>query len=508
LPVYLFPYFPAYGVTVNDEIFQQLDALTFDDLLVVPGYTEVLPDATNAQTQLTQNIVLNIPLVSAAMDTVTEARMAIALAREGGVGILHRNLPPEAQADEVEKVKRSESGMIVDPITLPPHATLHEAEAVMARYRISGVPITENGKLVGILTNRDTRFVEPADMQRPVSAFMTRENLITSHVGTTLDEAKAILQKYRIEKLPLVDEGGVLKGLITVKDIQKKRDYPHAATDARGRLLAGAAVGVGSDLETRVEMLVDKGVDVIVVDTAHGHSAGVINAVKRIKRDWRDVPVIAGNVVTTEGVNALIDAGADCIKVGVGAGSICTTRVISGAGMPQMSAIWECARAAHARGVTIIADGGIKYSGDIVKAIVAGADAVMLGSLLAGLEESPGELVLYEGRQFKMYRGMGSLGALQTRFGADRYASAQNGSGKLVPEGIEGMVPYRGTAHDYIYQLVGGLRSGMGYAGAATLKDLQTKTRLRRITNAGLIESHPHDVTITREAPNYQTRTG
>lgn len=491
---------------MNEELFQQLDALTFDDLLVAPGYAQVLPDQTNAQTQLTPNLNLNIPLLSAAMDTVTEARMAIALAREGGLGILHRNLSPEAQADEVEKVKRSESGMIVDPITLPPDATLNEAEAVMARYRISGVPITENGKLVGILTNRDTRFVEASDMQRPVREFMTRERLITSHVGTTLDQAKTILQKYRIEKLPLVDEQGALKGLITVKDIQKKRDYPNAATDARGRLLAGAAVGVGADLETRVERLVDKGVDVIVVDTAHGHSAGVVNALQRIKGNWRDVTVIAGNVVTAEGVNALLDAGADSIKVGVGAGSICTTRVISGAGMPQMSAIWECARAAHQRGATVIADGGIKYSGDIVKAIVAGADAVMLGSLLAGLEEAPGELVLYEGRQFKMYRGMGSLGAMASRFGADRYASAQNGSGKLVPEGIEGMVPYRGAAHDYIFQLVGGLRSGMGYAGAATLQDLQTKTRLRRITNAGLIESHPHDVTITREAPNYQAR--
>ena len=494
---------------MNDQIFQHLDALTFDDLLIVPGYTETLPDATNVQTRLTDTLCLNIPLLSAAMDTVTEARMAIALAREGGLGILHRNLSPQAQADEVEKVKRSESGMIVDPITLAPNATLREAEELMARYRISGVPITEHGnKLVGILTNRDTRFVEPSDMARPVSDFMTREKLITSHVGTTLEQAKAILQKYRIEKLPLVDEGGVLKGLITVKDIQKKRDYPNAAVDARGRLLAGAAVGVGADLETRVELLIDKGVDVLVVDTAHGHSAGVVNAIKRIKQNWRGVPVIAGNVVTAEGVSLLLDAGADVLKVGVGAGSICTTRVISGAGMPQMTAIWECARAAHQRGATIIADGGVKYSGDIVKAIVAGADAVMLGSLLAGLEESPGELVLYEGRQFKMYRGMGSLGAMSSRFAADRYASGQTSSGKLVPEGIEGMVPYRGSTHDYVYQLVGGLRSGMGYAGAATLRDLHTKTKLRRITNAGLIESHPHDVTITREAPNYQARGG
>ena len=488
---------------MNEAIFDQLDALTFDDLLVVPGYSAVLPDQTNIETRLTETLCLPSPLLSAAMDTVTEARMAIALAREGGLGIVHRNLAPEAQAGEVEKVKRSESGMIVDPITLPPTATLSQAENVMATYHISGVPITTNAdgisnKLVGILTNRDIRFIEPQDLTRPVSDFMTRENLITGPVGTTLEQARAILQKYRIEKLPLVDAGGCLKGLITVKDIQKKREYPYAATDPQGRLLVGAAVGVGADLETRVEMLVERGVDVIAVDTAHGHSVGVVNALKRIKANWRNMPVIAGNVVTAEGTNALIDAGADCIKVGVGAGSICTTRVVSGAGMPQMTAIWECSRAAHARGIQVIADGGIKYSGDIVKAIVAGADAVMLGSLLAGLEEAPGELVLYEGRQFKQYRGMGSLGAMSSGYGRDRYASGQNGSSKLVPEGIEGMVPYRGLTHDYVFQLLGGLRSGMGYAGAATLHDLQTKTRLRRITHAGLIESHPHDVTITR----------
>lgn len=501
---------------MNEEIFNQLDAWTFDDLLVVPGYSQVLPDQTSIETRLTGTLCLNIPLLSAAMDTVTEARMAIALAREGGLGVVHRNLSPEAQAAEVEKVKRSESGMIVDPITLPPTATLRQAENLMATYHISGVPITSEAdgvsrKLVGILTNRDIRFIEPGDLARPISDFMTHENLITGPVGTTLEQAKSMLQKYRIEKLPLVDAGGCLKGLITVKDIQKKHDYPRAATDSQGRLIVGAAVGVGADLETRIGMLVDKGVDVIVVDTAHGHSAGVVNALKRIKANWRDLTVIAGNVVTAEGTDALIDAGADCIKVGVGAGSICTTRIVSGAGMPQMTAIWECAQAAHARGVTIIADGGVKYSGDMVKAIVAGADAVMLGGLLAGLEEAPGELVLYEGRQFKQYRGMGSISAMQSGFGRDRYASGQNGSVdsdnvKLVPEGIEGMVPYRGLAHDYIYQLIGGLRSGMGYAGSATLHDLQTKTRLRRITNAGLIESHPHDVTITREAPNYQAR--
>jgi IMP dehydrogenase len=494
---------------VNEELFHRYEGLTFDDLLIVPGYTEVLPGDTDVRTRLARDLALNIPLVSAAMDTVTEARMAIALAREGGLGVIHRNLPAEAQAEEVDKVKRSESGMIVDPVTLPPTASLKEAEELMATYHISGVPITvgnHGGQLVGILTNRDIRFVEPGDLHRPVSEFMTHERLVTGPVGTTLEEAKAILQKHRIEKLPLVDEGSCLKGLITVKDIQKKRDYPNAATDSRGRLLVGAAVGVGADLEPRVEALFKRGVDVVVVDTAHGHSAGVVRALRRIRANWPALPVIAGNVVTAEGAEALIDAGADAIKVGVGAGSICTTRVISGAGMPQMTAIFECARAAHSRDIPVIADGGIKYSGDITKAIVTGADVVMLGSLLAGLDESPGELVLYEGRQFKQYRGMGSLGALHG-YGKDRYGSAQGKNGKLVPEGIEGIVPYRGTAHEYIYQLVGGLRSGMGYAGAQTLGDLQTHTRLRRITNAGLIESHPHDVTITREAPNYQAQT-
>ncbi len=488
---------------MNESLFAGNEALTFDDLLVVPGYTETLPDQTNVRARLAGDLTLNIPLISAAMDTVTESRLAIALAREGGLGIIHRNLPPDQQAAEVEKVKRSESGMIVDPVTLPPTATLQEANDLMARYHISGVPITaDGGKLVGILTNRDIRFVEPADYKYPVSDFMTRDNLVTATVGTTLDEARAILQKRRIEKLPLVDAEGKLKGLITVKDIQKKRDYPNAALDTRGRLLAGAAVGVGKDLEARVSLLVAEEVDVIVIDTAHGHSAGVVQAIQRLKHHWPELPVIAGNVVTAEGTLALIDAGADAIKIGVGAGSICTTRVISGAGMPQMSAIYACARAARQRGIPTIADGGIKYSGDIVKAIVAGAETVMLGSLLAGLEESPGETVLFEGRQFKEYRGMGSLGAMQG-YGRDRYASGQ-GSGKLVPEGIEGRVPYKGLLHDYVYQLVGGLRSGMGYAGAATLEALRTQAQLVRITNAGFIESHPHDVVVTKEAPNYQ----
>lgn len=489
---------------MNDKLFDQFEALTFDDVLIVPGYTEVLPNETDTSIQLTPTICLNIPLLSAAMDTVTEARLAIALSREGGMGILHRNMSPEMQASEVDKVKRSQAGMIVEPITLSPAATLREADHVMGTYHISGVPITdEHGRLVGILTNRDIRFVEEADYDQPVSRFMTSEGLITAPVGIAIREAKQILQKHHIEKLPLVDEHGILKGLLTVKDIQKARDFPNASRDLKDRLLVGAAVGVGADLEHRVELLVNEQVDAVCVDTAHGHSAGVIRAVERIRHHWPDLPIIAGNVVTEEGTEALIKAGANVVKVGVGAGSICTTRVISGAGMPQMTAIYNCAKAAHKQGATIIADGGVKYSGDIVKAIVGGADAVMLGSLFAGLDESPGDIVLYEGRSFKEYRGMGSIGALQG-FGRDRYGTGQDGSGKLVPEGIEGRVPYKGPLHESVYQLVGGLRSGMGYAGAAVLDDLRSKTRLMRITNAGLIESHPHDVIITREAPNYQ----
>ncbi len=492
---------------MNEDLFTAFEALTFDDVLVVPGYTEVLPDQTEVTTQLTPSIRLNIPLLSAAMDTVTEARLAIALAREGGLGIIHRNLSPEDQAAEVDKVKRSQSGMIVEPITLPPEATLRQAEEIMSTYHISGVPITANGGvLVGILTNRDIRFVEPSDYELPVSQFMTPQPLVTAPVGINLADAKRLLQKHRIEKLPLVDSAGRIKGLITVKDIQKARDFPNAAKDSRGRLLVGAAVGVGADLEQCVELLVKEEVDAAVVDTAHGHSAGVVRAVQRIHHNWPDLPVIAGNVVTAEGVELLVKAGANAVKVGVGAGSICTTRVISGAGMPQMSAIYACAQAARKLGLAIIADGGIKYSGDIVKALAAGADVVMLGSLLAGLDESPGEVVLFEGRRFKEYRGMGSLGAMQG-YGRDRYGSGQGASmqsGKLVPEGIEGRVPYKGSLHDYVFQMVGGVRSGMGYAGAATLEDLRTKARLVRITGAGLIESHPHDVIITREAPNYQ----
>jgi len=476
-------------------------------VLLVPAYAEVLPAEVDLRTRLHEKLSLNIPLLSAAMDTVTEARLAIALARQGGVGAVHRNLSPEAQAAEVQKVKRSESGMIADPITLGPDASLAEAESIMSRYHISGVPITDNGRLMGILTNRDIRFATQLDAS--VRDYMTSEGLITAPVGTSLEEAKAILHRYRIEKLPLVDQHFNLRGLITYKDILKKQDFPNAATDEQGRLLVAAAVGVGEELEDRLEMLLDANVDALVVDTAHGHSAGVLKAIRRMKMIAPDLPVLAGNVVTAQGVQALIEAGADAIKVGVGAGSICTTRIVSGAGVPQMTAIAECAAAAHPRGVPIIADGGIKYSGDIVKALAAGADAVMLGSLLAGLEESPGEIVIYEGRRFKEYRGMGSLGAMKGRT-RDRYSVNQAltegdaTSGKLVPEGIEGQVPFKGLLADYVYQLMGGLRSGMGYAGAANLQELRHKARWVRITNAGLIESHPHSIFITKEAPNYQ----
>jgi IMP dehydrogenase len=485
------------------------EALTFDDVLLVPGHSEVLPSQVDLSVTLTPAIQLNIPLLSAAMDTVTEAQLAIALAREGGMGVLHRNLPVEHQAEEVDKVKRSESGMIVDPITLPPGATLGDAEAIMSKYHISGVPITENGsRLVGILTNRDVRFV--TDMSIPIHQLMTpAERLVTAKVGTTLDDAVHILQEHRIEKLPLVDDDGVLKGLITVKDIMKKRDYPQRATDDRGRLLCGAAIGVGDEAMERLAPMVKKGLDAVVIDTAHGHTAAVLSTVRRVKRAYPDLPLIAGNVVTAEGTRDLLEAGADVIKVGVGAGSICTTRVVTGAGMPQITAIQACSEEAHRHGATIIADGGIKYSGDIVKALAAGADAVMLGSLLAGLTESPGELIIYEGRRFKEYRGMGSLGAMKglarDRYGAVASKGGAGGSGKHVPEGIEAQVPYKGSLADYVFQLMGGLRSGMGYVGAGSLQELREKARFSRITHAGLIESHPHSVFITKEAPNYPT---
>jgi IMP dehydrogenase len=497
----------------NDQLFDKYDALTFDDVVIVPGYSDVLPDTVDTTAVFAAGITLAIPLVSAAMDKVTEARMAIALAREGGIGVIHRNQTIESQAAEVQKVKRSQSGMITDPVTLPPTALLADAEALMSEYHFSGVPITdESGRLVGILTNRDMRFCSEADFRRPVTDFMTEEGLVTAAEGTTLEEAKSILQRHRIEKLPLIDAQRRLVGLITVKDILKRQKFPNATKDSHGRLRCAAAVGVGADLEARVDALTAMHVDAVAVDTAHGHSAGVVKAIERIKSSWPDLAVLAGNVVTPEGVEALHAAGADAVKVGVGAGSICTTRVVSGAGMPQLSAIWLTTRKARRLGIPVIADGGITYSGDIVKAVAAGAETVMLGSLLAGTDEAPGELELFEGRRYKNYRGMGSMGAMQG-LGADRYASAQTIEGaselaaasrKLVPEGIEGRVAYAGTLGDVVYQLAGGLRSGMGYAGAATLEDLRQSARFMRVTTAGREESHPHDVVITKEAPNYQ----
>lgn len=482
-------------------------ALTFDDVLLVPGFSAVLPADVNLKTRLAGDLYLNIPVLSAAMDTVTEAQMGIGLARLGGVGVIHRNLPPEAQAAEVDKVKRSEAGMIVDPVTLRPTNTLAQAESIMSHYHISGVPITdEHGTLVGILTNRDTRFVTPGN--QPISEFMTSQGLVTAPVGTLLGEAKEILHRHRIEKLPLVDENGRLKGLITVKDILKKVDYPHATTDTQGRLLAAAAIGVGEKGLARLTSLVGAGLDVAVIDTAHGHTALVLETVQEAKKRYPHLPLIAGNAATPQGVRDLVKAGADAVKVGIGAGSICTTRIVAGAGVPQLTAVLECADECHKLGVTCIADGGIKYSGDIVKALAAGADAVMLGSVLAGLEESPGEIILYEGRRYKVYRGMGSLGAMQGH-GADRYGSGSktnNERDKLVPEGIEGQVPYKGKLGDILYQMMGGLRSGMGYVGAANLPELHQKAHFIRITNAGLLESHPHGVLITKEAPNYQAR--
>lgn len=491
-----------------------VEALTFDDVLLLPGYTEVLPSDIDISLRLHPRLRLNIPVLSAAMDTVSESELAIALARQGGLGVIHRNLTPEEQAEEVDKVKRSESGMIVDPITLPPDATLADAEMVMSRYHISGVPITdEAGVLVGILTNRDVRFAR--DDGRPISEYMTSKSLVTAELGTTLAEAQEILHHYRIEKLPLVDKEGLLKGLITYKDILKRQDFPHAAKDERGRLLVAGAVGVGQDGLHRAELLVKAGVDAIALDTAHGHSSGVIETVRGLRAKFPDQVIIAGNVVTAQGVNDLVEAGADVVKVGVGAGSICTTRIVSGAGMPQLTAISECADAGRELGVSVVADGGIRYSGDITKAIAAGASAVMLGSLLAGLHEAPGDVVIREGRSFKEYRGMGSLGAMKGRAG-DRYQSAQisgrsNGrsatpdiGGKMVPEGIEGQVPYKGHLKEFVYQLMGGLRSGMGYVGAESIPDLWEKARFVRISGASYSESHPHSVVITKEAPNYQ----
>jgi len=472
-------------------------ALTFDDILLVPGYSEVLPRDVDVSTKLTQKISLNLPLASAAMDTVTESRLAIAMAREGGIGVIHKNMSVDMQANEVDRVKRSEHGVIVDPIHLGPDDLISDALKIMETYHISGVPITKNGKLVGILTNRDLRF--ETNFDQPIENLMTKENLITAPVGTTLEEAKAILQKYKIEKLPLVDENYMLRGLITVKDIMKARQFPNSAKDEQGRLRVAAAVGVVSTLE-RAGALVDAGCDVLVVDTAHGHSRTVLEAVRLLKANFKDVDVAAGNIATGEAALALIEAGADAVKVGVGPGSICTTRVVAGIGVPQVSAIFECARVAKRHGIPVIADGGIKYSGDVVKALACGADVVMIGKLFAGTEESPGERVIYKGRSFKVYRGMGSVEAMKAGSG-DRYF--QDPRHKLVPEGIEGMVPYKGVLADTVYQLIGGLRAGMGYCGAKDIRDLQTNTGFVRMTGAGLRESHPHDVVITREAPNY-----
>jgi IMP dehydrogenase len=476
------------------------EGLTFDDVLVMPARSGVLPATADTRTQLTARITLNIPIVSAAMDTVTESGLAIALAQQGGLGIIHRTLPVDLQAGEVDKVKRSESGMIVDPVTIGPRQKIAEALEIMARYRISGVPVTENGKLVGILTNRDLRFETRTDLK--VEERMTREKLITVSVGTTLEEAERILHQHRIEKLPVVDENYVLKGLITVKDIQKKIQYPHAAKDSHGRLRVGAAVGVTGDYLERAQELARAQADVIVVDTAHGHSERVLEAVKTIKKSLPDAEVIAGNVASFEGARDLIHLGVAGVKVGIGPGSICTTRVVSGAGVPQITAIAECARAAREAGIPLIADGGVKFSGDITKAIVAGASVVMIGSLFAGTEESPGETILYQGRTFKSYRGMGSLGAMQEG-SRDRYGQ-EDSTSKLVPEGIEGRVPYKGLLADMAQQLVGGLRAGMGYSGCATIPELQQRGRFVRISSAGLRESHVHDVIITKEAPNYR----
>ncbi|MBT4985399.1 MAG: IMP dehydrogenase [Ilumatobacter sp.] len=486
--------------------------MTFDDVVVIPGFSETLPDEVDTTATFAGDIELAVPLVSAAMDKVTEGRMAIAMARYGGIGVIHRNMSIADQASEVQKVKRSQSGMITDPVTLPPTALLHEAEALMNRFKFSGVPITDDeGHLVGILTNRDIRFCEGTDFDRPVTDFMTSDRLVTAAVGTSLDEAKLLLQEHRIEKLPLVDGVGCLAGLITVKDIQKRLDFPNASRDGKGRLRCAAAIGVGADVEERVDALVSMGVDAVSIDTAHGHSANVIKTIERVKGSWPELAVTAGNVVTEDGVEALAKAGADAVKVGVGAGSICTTRVVSGAGMPQLSAIYFASKRAKEMGIPIIGDGGITFSGDIVKAITAGAETVMLGSLLAGVEESPGEMELFEGRRYKSYRGMGSIGAM-TGDSQDRYATGQSSSSKsavgaasqkLVPEGIEGRVPFSGPLGDVAYQLVGGLRSGMGYAGAATLAQLRS-AKMMRVTTAGRQESHPHDVTITKEAPNYQ----
>lgn len=502
---------PGHARAVNAPALEDIIAekvvafgLTFDDVLLVPAESNVLPKDVQTKASLTRNIRINVPIVSAAMDTVTEGRMAIAMAREGGIGILHRNLSIEDQVAEVDKVKRSESGMIVEPVTLNPDDQVRDAVMVMERYHISGVPITQNGgRLVGILTNRDLRFED--DLDQPIAQLMTSKNLITVPVGTTLDEAREILHHHKVEKLPVVDEHGYLKGLITVKDIQKKIQYPNATKDAQGRLRVGAAIGVGGEALERAAALIHEEVDLLVVDTSHGHSQGVVDMVRELKSRW-DIQVLAGNIATADAAEALIAAGADGIKVGIGPGSICTTRVVAGTGVPQITAIMDVSRVARGHGVPVMADGGLQYSGDIAKAIAAGADTVMLGSLLAGVDESPGDVILYQGERFKEYRGMGSLGAMKARsYSKDRYFQDHiENLGKFVPEGIEGRIAYKGPLSSMVYQLVGGLRSAMGYCGTQTITDLQQNARFVQISNAGLRESHPHDVMITKEAPNYR----
>ena len=481
----------------NDKF--QKEGLTFDDVLLIPAESDVLPSDVDVSMQLTKKIKLNTPIITAAMDTVTESRMAIAIAREGGIGMIHKNMSIERQREEVDKVKRSENGVIVNPFFLHSENTVEEADNLMHRYKISGVPICDhNGKLVGILTNRDMRFMD--DYSVKIGDVMTKDNLVTSHIGTTLEEAKKILMQHKIEKLPLVDDNGYLKGLITIKDIEKTVQYPNSARDAQGRLLCGAAIGATADVLDRASALVEAGVDVLTLDSAHGHSKNILKAVEKVKTAFPEISLIAGNIATAEATKALIDAGADCVKVGIGPGSICTTRVVAGIGVPQITAVYDSANEAAKHGIGVIADGGIKYSGEIVKAIAAGASAIMVGSLIAGCEESPGETEVYQGRSFKTYRGMGSLAAMNCG-SKDRYFQTNNK--KLVPEGIEGRVPYKGKLSDTIFQLLGGLKAGMGYCGCHNLYELQKNTKFIRITGAGLKESHPHDVYITKEAPNY-----
>ena len=484
---------------INEEKFVK-EALTFDDVLLIPGKSDVEPKDVNISTHLTKKIKLNTPLMTAAMDTVTESEMAIAIAREGGIGIIHKNMSIEAQADMVDRVKRSENGVITNPFYLSPEKTVAEADELMGKFKISGVPICENGKFVGIITNRDMAFLSEEDFNQPISAVMTKENLITAPVGTTLQEAKELLKKHKVEKLPLIDENGNLGGLITIKDIEKSIQYPNSSRDEKGRLLCGAAIGATPDVLDRVEALVKAGADVLVLDSAHGHNSNIVKSVAKVKAAYPDVQLIAGNVATAEATHDLIEAGADAVKVGIGPGSICTTRVVAGIGVPQVTAIFDAAREAEKYGVPIIADGGIKYSGDIVKALAAGGSVVMVGSLVAGCKESPGETEIYQGRQFKVYRGMGSLAAMG-KGSSDRYC--QGGNKKLGPEGVEGRVPYKGPLADTVFQMIGGIRAGMGYTGCATITDLHEKAKFCKISGAGLKESHPHDIQITKEAPNY-----